>query len=52
VRRAVGGAELGALRKAVEQEFLNLDEREKSVRSALAQLEGGLIRRFLEFQHG
>jgi F-type H+-transporting ATPase subunit epsilon len=52
VRRAVGGADLGALRKAVEQEFLKLDEREKSVRSTLAQLEGGFIRRFVEFQHG
>jgi F-type H+-transporting ATPase subunit epsilon len=52
VRRAVGGADLGALRKAVEQEFLKLDAREKSVRSTLAQLEGGFIRRFVEFQHG
>jgi F-type H+-transporting ATPase subunit epsilon len=52
VRRAIGGSDLGNLRKAVEQEFLQLDEREKSVRSALAQLEGGFIRRFVEFQHG
>jgi F-type H+-transporting ATPase subunit epsilon len=52
VRRAIGGTDLGNLRKAVEQQFLKLDEREKSVRSALAQLEGGLIRRFVEFQHG
>jgi F-type H+-transporting ATPase subunit epsilon len=52
VRRAVGGADLGALRKAVEQEFLQLDAHEKSVRSTLAQLEGGFIRRFVEFQHG
>jgi F-type H+-transporting ATPase subunit beta len=49
---AIGGSDLGNLRKAVEQEFLQLDEREKSVRSALAQLEGGFIRRFVEFQHG
>jgi F-type H+-transporting ATPase subunit epsilon len=52
VRRAVGDADLGALRQAVEQEFLRLDDREKSVRSTLAQLEGGFIRRFVEFQHG
>jgi F-type H+-transporting ATPase subunit epsilon len=52
VRRAIGGTDLGNLRKAVEEEFLQLDEREKSVRSALAHLEGGLIRRFVEFQHG
>jgi F-type H+-transporting ATPase subunit epsilon len=52
VRRAIGGADLGNLRKAVEQQFLKLDERETSVRSALAQLESGFIRRFVEFQHG
>jgi F-type H+-transporting ATPase subunit epsilon len=51
VRRAIGGADLGNLHKAVEQQFLKLDEREKSVRSALAQLESGFIRRFVEFQH-
>lgn len=52
VRRAVGGTDLGNLRKAVEQEFLHLDEREKLARSTLAQLESGFIRRFVEFQHG
>lgn len=45
VRRAIGGADLGRLRKAVEQEFLSLNEREKSVRSVLSKLEGDLIRR-------
>ena len=52
VRRAIGGTDLGNLRKAVEEEFLQLDDREKSVRSALAHLEGGLVRRFVEFQRG
>jgi F-type H+-transporting ATPase subunit epsilon len=52
VRRAVGGSDLGNLHKAVEDDFLRLDEREKSVRSTLAQLEGGFIRRFVEFQRG
>ena len=52
VRRAIGGTDLGNLRKAVEEEFVRLDERERSVRSTLAQLEGGFIRRFVEFQHG
>jgi F-type H+-transporting ATPase subunit epsilon len=51
VRRAIGGAELGELRKTVEEEFLKLDERERSMRSTVAQLEGGLIRRLVEFQH-
>ena len=49
VRNAIGGTDLGELRAAVEQEFLNLDEREQSVRSVLAKLESGLIRRLVEF---
>jgi len=51
VRNAIGGSELGQLRAAVEQEFLELDEQEKSVRSVLAKLETGFIRRFAAFQH-
>ena len=51
VRHAIGGADLGQLRQAVEREFLTLDDREKSVRTAMAQLESGLIRRFAEFHH-
>jgi F-type H+-transporting ATPase subunit epsilon len=51
VRHAIGGADLGELRQAVEREFLTLDDREKSVRTAMAQLESGLIRRFAEFHH-
>lgn len=51
VRNAIGGTELGALRAAVEREFLTLDEREQSVRSVLAKLESGFIRRFMEFHH-
>ena len=45
VRRALGGADLGQLRAAVEREFLALDEREQSVRSVVAKLEADLIRR-------
>jgi F-type H+-transporting ATPase subunit epsilon len=52
VRRAIAGADLGALREAVEQAFLDLSEREKSIRSTLAQLESGLIRRFIELRRG
>jgi F-type H+-transporting ATPase subunit epsilon len=51
VRHAIGGANLGQLRQAVEREFLTLDEREKTVRTAVAKLESGLIRRFAEFHH-
>jgi len=52
VRNAIGGTDLGKLRAAVEQEFLNLDEQEKSVRSVLAKLESGFVRRFAAFHHG
>ncbi len=52
VRHAIGGADLGQLRQAVEREFLTLDDQEKSVRTAMAHLESGLIRRLAEFHHG
>ncbi|HEY0792653.1 MAG TPA: hypothetical protein VGD78_16440 [Chthoniobacterales bacterium] len=48
-RHAVGGADLGRLRQAVERRFLALDDREKRVRITLAKLESGLIRGFAEF---
>jgi F-type H+-transporting ATPase subunit epsilon len=51
VRRAIGGMDLGQLRASVEKEFLTLDEREQSVRSVMAKLEGGFLRRFATFQH-
>ena len=50
VRNAIGGAELGNLHQAVEQEFKNIDEQEKKVRSVMAKLELGFIRRFEEFR--
>lgn len=51
VRNAIGGTDLGQLRAAVEQEFLNLDEQERSVRSVLAKLESGFVHRFAAFHH-
>ncbi len=51
VRNAIGGTDLGQLRAAVEQEFLDLDEQEKTVRSVLAKMESGFIRRFAAFHH-
>ena len=48
VRNAVGEADLGKLSQAVERQILKLDEREKTVRSVLARLEGNLVRRFME----
>lgn len=51
VRNAIGGTDLDKLRTAVEQEFLNLDDQEKNVRSVLSKLESGFIRRMVEFHH-
>ncbi|MBE2263344.1 MAG: F0F1 ATP synthase subunit epsilon [Burkholderiaceae bacterium] len=51
VRRAIAGVDLGQLQQAVEREFLALDEREQNVRSVLAKLETGFLRRFATFQH-
>ena len=51
VRNAIGGAELGDLREAVEREFLTLDEHEESVRAVLARMESGFIQRLADFHH-
>jgi F-type H+-transporting ATPase subunit epsilon len=51
VRNAIGGTDLGQLREAVEREFLDLNEREQSVRSVMAKMESGFISRLVEFQH-
>jgi F-type H+-transporting ATPase subunit epsilon len=52
VRRAMGGANLSRLRTAVAEEFLSLSERERSVRSVLAKMEGELIRRMANLRDG
>ena len=51
VRNAIGGTDLGQLREAVEREFLNVDQRERSVRSVRARLESGFLRRLARFHH-
>ena len=51
VRNAIGGTDLGKLREAVEREFLHLTDQEQSVRSVLAKLESGFLRRLAEFHH-
>ena len=51
VRRAIGGTDLDQLHTAVEKEFLTLDENEQSVRTAVAKLETGFLRRFATLQH-
>lgn len=50
-RNAIMGKELGRLHEAVEREFLNLNEKEQSVRSVMAKMESSFIRRFAEFKH-
>jgi F-type H+-transporting ATPase subunit epsilon len=49
-RNAIRGPDLGELRKAVEEQFTVLDEREKMARSAVAKIEASFVRRFLEIQ--
>jgi len=41
VRRALGGRDLGQLRASVEQEFTEVDEHERDLRSVMAKLEAG-----------
>jgi len=49
VRNAIAGTDLGQLREAVDKEFLDLNEREQNVRSVMAKMESGFIRRLVEF---
>jgi F-type H+-transporting ATPase subunit epsilon len=49
VRNAIGGTDLGQLHALVEKQFLNLDEREQSVRSVMAKMESDFISRLAEF---
>lgn len=52
VRQAIGGGkELGRLREAVEEEFMALDEHEKSVLAVMTKLESGVLRRFVNLKH-
>jgi len=50
VRRAVTG-ELGLLNKEVEKMVDASSEREKMNKSAMAKLEAGFLRRFMDFRH-
>jgi F-type H+-transporting ATPase subunit epsilon len=45
---AVRGDDLATLRAAVQERFIELDEHERVARSALARLEAGVVRRFLQ----
>ncbi len=49
VRRAFGGTDLARLRETVEREFSALDASEHDVRSVMAKLEAGFVRRSAKF---
>jgi F-type H+-transporting ATPase subunit epsilon len=51
VRRAIAGTDLEQLHEAVKRKFLTLHGQEQEVRSAVARMEGGFIRRLAEFEH-
>ena len=51
VHNAIAGTDLRQLRDSVEREFLNLNDRELSVRSVMAKMESGFIRRLAEFHN-
>lgn len=51
VRNAIAGMDLRQLLEAVETEFLALDEHEQSVRSVIARMESGFIRRMARFHN-
>jgi len=48
VLNAARSPDLGHLRQVVEEQFLALDEHERTVRATLARLETDFVRRFLE----
>ncbi len=51
--QALAGADLGMLKRAIENKFNLMDERQKKANSAVARLEASLVRRFLELErHG
>jgi F-type H+-transporting ATPase subunit epsilon len=52
VRHAIGGTDLSRLHESVKSEFLKIGEQERDVRAAVSRMEGGLMRRLAEFEHG
>ncbi|MDX5463025.1 MAG: F0F1 ATP synthase subunit epsilon [Alphaproteobacteria bacterium] len=50
VHAAVLGDDLATLQRHVAETFLDLDERERLARAALARLEAGMIRRFIDLE--
>lgn len=46
----VRGENLSQLRQLVTERFVTLDEQQRTARSALARLEAGVVRRFMELE--
>ncbi len=51
VRNAIVGIDLDHLRATVKQEFLTLDQQQRSVRWTMAKLETNIVRRLAELHH-
>ncbi|WP_198962737.1 F0F1 ATP synthase subunit epsilon [Mangrovitalea sediminis] len=49
-RDAVIGNDLASLQETVETRYRHLDEQERQARSAVARLEAGVVRRFIEME--
>ena len=52
VRRAMRGTELGQLRAAVTKDFAAQDAQALALRTAMAQVEGGFLRRLARYEQG
>ncbi len=52
VRNAIGDAPLGKLRSLVEEEMIQLDEKETNARTVMAKLESGFIRNIQKLRRG
>lgn len=48
--QGVTGSDIAELQALIEERFLELDEHERKARSALARLEAGALRRFLDLR--
>ncbi len=47
---AIKGDDFDSIQNTLEQEFLTLDEQERNAHSALARLEAGTLRRFIQLE--
>ncbi|MCF8466396.1 MAG: F0F1 ATP synthase subunit epsilon [Sneathiella sp.] len=50
VRRAARGTTLASLETIVRDTFIDLDDKERTARSALSRLEADMVRRFMELR--